>query len=105
MPRVPAIRAPDRRTPSVPTSWDSKGRIAWTLGGRVHPYLGAGYNHLAPRFQVNFTNRFGDVDRTRVAVDLDRAVLFAGAAWSVDRLRVSGEIYRRTGTPSPGGSW
>lgn len=84
------IRSSDRFRPNI---LGIEGRIDWSLGGQVHPYLGAGYNHLAPRFQVNFTNRFGDVDRTRVAVDLGRAVLFAGAAWSVNGLRVSGEIY------------
>ena len=28
--------------------------------GRLRPYVGAGYNRLAPRFQVNFTNSVGD---------------------------------------------
>jgi len=70
-----------------------EGKIAWSLRGRIHPYMGAGYNHLAPRFQVNFVNRFGDPDRTRVAVNLDRIVLFAGASWTAERIRVSGEIY------------
>lgn len=67
--------------------------IGWTLGGRIHPYLGAGYNHLGSRFQVNFRNRFGDLDRTRVAVDLDRGVLVAGAAWTAGRLAIGGEVY------------
>lgn len=70
-----------------------EARIGWTLGGRVHPYLGAGFNHLGSRFRVNFTNRFGDVDRTRVAVDLNRGVLFAGATWTTGRLAIGGEVY------------
>jgi hypothetical protein len=70
-----------------------EGTLSWNLGGRVHPYLGAGWNHLAPRFQVNFTNQSGNVDRTRVVVDLDRAVLFGGATWSAHRLVLSGEFY------------
>lgn len=68
--------------------------LGWRLGQALRPYLGAGYNHLAPRFQVNFTNQFGVLDRRRVVVDLDRMVLFAGATWSPgQRLDFSGEVY------------
>ena len=68
--------------------------MSWTTGGSFRANLGAGYNHLAPRFQVNFTNRFGTVDRRKVIVDLDRAVLFAGATWTAHpSLDLSGEIY------------
>lgn len=68
--------------------------VGWKLGTSLRPYLGAGYNHLAPRFQVNFTNQFGSTDRRRVTVDLDRGVLFAGATWSATRtFELSGEIY------------
>ena len=68
--------------------------LGWSLGRTLRPYAGAGYNHLAPRFQVNFTNQFGVIDRRRVVVDLDRMVLFAGATWSPGRrLDFSGEIY------------
>lgn len=68
--------------------------IGWPLGTSLRPYLGAGYNHLAPRFQVNFTDQFGQVDRRKVAVDLSRGVLFAGATWSAtSAISLSGEIY------------
>jgi hypothetical protein len=69
--------------------------VGWAMaGGRLRPYLGSGYSHLAPRFQVNFTNQFGSLDTTRVEVDLDRVVFFGGAAWQVsDRLAVTGELY------------
>ena len=68
--------------------------LGWSLGRSLRPYLGGGYNHLAPRFQVNFTNQFGVVDRRRVVVDLDRMVLFAGATWSPGRqFDFSGEVY------------
>ncbi len=68
--------------------------LGWTLGRALRPYAGGGYNHLAPRFQVNFTNQFDVIDRRRVVVDLDRMVLFAGATWSPGhRLDFSGEIY------------
>jgi hypothetical protein len=43
---------------------------------------------------VNFTDQFGDNDRTHVDVNLDRVVLFGGAAWQLsDRLAITGEIY------------
>jgi hypothetical protein len=62
--------------------------------GRLRPYGGAGYNRLQPHFQVNFTNRFGEVDRRRVEVDLNRLVVFGGATWQVaGRMDMSGEIY------------
>lgn len=63
-------------------------------GGRLRPYGGAGYNRLQPRFQVNFTNRFGELDNRRVEVNLDRLAVFGGATWRIaERLDVSGELY------------
>jgi hypothetical protein len=69
--------------------------VGWAMAsGRLRPYLGSGYNRLAPRFQVNFINQFGYTDTTRAAVNLDRLVLFGGAAWQLtDRLAIDGEIY------------
>jgi hypothetical protein len=68
--------------------------VAWPLGRMIRPYIGAGYNHLAPRFQVNFTNSQGSTDRRKVTVDLDRVALFAGATWQATRIvELSGEIY------------
>jgi hypothetical protein len=62
--------------------------------GAIRPYLGAGYNRMQPRFQVNFTNQFGSTDRTRVEVDLNRGVVFGGASWQArERLALTGEIY------------
>lgn len=62
--------------------------------GRLRPYAGAGYNRLRPRFQVNFTNRFGELDSRSVEVDLDRLVLFGGATWEIaGRLDLTGELY------------
>ncbi|NOT08845.1 MAG: hypothetical protein HOP28_11640 [Gemmatimonadales bacterium] len=65
-----------------PNVFGVEAAVGWRLGRVIHPYLGAGYNHLAPRFQVNFTNQVGDVDRRKVSVDLDRGVLFAGVTWN-----------------------
>jgi hypothetical protein len=62
--------------------------------GRLRPYGGAGYSRLQPRFQVNFTNRFGELDSRSVEVDLDRLVVFAGATWEIaGRLGLTGELY------------
>lgn len=63
-------------------------------GGRLRPYGGVGYNRLEPRFQVNFTNRFGALDNRRVEVGLNRVVLFGGATWKLTgRLGVTSELY------------
>jgi hypothetical protein len=77
-----------------PNVFGLSAAFGWSVGRGIRPYLGAGYNHLAPRFRVNFTNQFSVEDRRRVVVDLERAVLFAGATWSAARrLDLSGELY------------
>jgi hypothetical protein len=68
--------------------------VGWRLGRSLRPYMGAGYSRLSPRFQVDFTNQFDVVDRRKVSVDLNRAVLFAGATWQATRaFELTGEIY------------
>jgi hypothetical protein len=68
--------------------------VGWQLGRAIRPYLGVGYSHLAPRFQVSFTNQFGDIDRRKVEVDLNRGALFAGFSWSATTaVELSGELY------------
>jgi hypothetical protein len=68
--------------------------VGWSLGRSLRPYMGAGFSRLHPRFQVDFTNQFDQVDRRKVSVDLNRGVLFAGATWQARRaFEVSGEIY------------
>jgi hypothetical protein len=82
----------DKFSPNIFGADLSLGRAM--LGGRLRPYVGGGYNRLEPRFRVNFTNQFGIVDRTRVVVNLDRAVVFGGATWQVtDRLDATTEVY------------
>ncbi|MEP7326234.1 MAG: hypothetical protein ABI836_09830 [Gemmatimonadota bacterium] len=78
-----------------PNIFGADASLGWSLGGgRFQPYLGGGFNVLHPRFRVNFTNQFDQVDRRRVEVDLQRAVLFAGASWFPSpRFAVSGQIY------------
>ncbi|MGE0552037.1 MAG: hypothetical protein AB7R55_01280 [Gemmatimonadales bacterium] len=86
-------RSDDRYRPNIV---GADATVSWSLGGgRVQPYLGAGYNRLMPRFQVDFTNVAGQRDERRVEVDLDRAVLFGGATWwpAGGRLGLSGELY------------
>jgi hypothetical protein len=62
--------------------------------GRLRPYGGVGYSRLQPRFQVDYTNQYGDLDDRRVEVDLDRFVMFGGATWqTTERLSVTGELY------------
>jgi hypothetical protein len=62
--------------------------------GRLRPYLGAGYNILHPRFQVNFTNSAAVTDRRKVEVNLSRWVVFGGVTLAATRnLSLSGELY------------
>jgi hypothetical protein len=77
-----------------PNIFGVEAAVGWRLGPALRPYIGAGYSHLAPRFQVNFTDQFGDLDRRKVTVDLRRGALFAGVTWSATRkLELSGELY------------
>ena len=86
-------------TPSTdrlhPNMLGADAAVGWSAyEGKLRPYAGAGYNHLRPRFQVNFTNREGTVDRTRVSVNLDRFVAYAGADWRpLHSVAVVGEAY------------
>lgn len=68
---------------------------SWPMaGGRLLPYAGGGYSLLHPRFQVNFTNRFDQVDHQRVEVNLDRLALFGGITWrATPVMGISGEVY------------
>lgn len=62
--------------------------------GRLLPYVGTGYNRMRPRFQVNFTNRFNQLDNQRVSANLDRLALFGGVTWrTTAALSVSSELY------------
>jgi hypothetical protein len=82
----------DRFSPNIFGADLSLGKTM--LDGRLRPYIGGGYNRLEPRFQVNFTNQFGFVDRTRVVVNLDRLALFGGATWQMSgRFAATTEVY------------
>lgn len=77
----------------------AEAALGWSLaGGRVRPFVGGGLNLLYPRFRVNFTNRFDQLDDSRVEVDLNRGALFGGATWAATpSVDVSGEIYASPG--------
>lgn len=63
-------------------------------GGTVRPYVGGGYTRLMPRFQVNYTNRLGIVDNTKVESNLNAAALFGGLTWDLTRRwSVTGQIF------------
>jgi hypothetical protein len=82
----------DRFSPNIFGADLSLGKTMF--GGRLQPYIGGGYNRLDPRFQVNFTNASGFVDRTRVIVNLDRLALFGGATWQMaSRFAATTEVY------------
>lgn len=77
-----------------PNIFGVDGTFAFPLGVKFRPYLGAGYNRLQPRFQVNFTNRNGFTDDQKVEVDLNRLALFGGVTWLPSRrVGITGEVY------------
>jgi hypothetical protein len=82
----------DRYHPNI---FGVEGAVSWALArGEVRPFVGGGLNILHPRFQVNFTNQFGETDNRKVEVDLTRGALFAGATWVPSHaLALTGEIY------------
>lgn len=51
---------------------------AWSGDKSNAGFAGIGKSWLRPRFQVGFTSATGNVDNTRVEVDLTRTTLFAG---------------------------
>lgn len=89
-------RSDDRYHPNI---FGLEGALSWSLAeGRVRPFVGGGLNVLHPRFQVNFTDQFGETDNRKVEVDLTQAALFGGATWSSGgRLALSGQIYGAPG--------
>lgn len=62
--------------------------------GKVRPYLGGGYTRLMPRFQVNYTNRFGILDDSRVESNLNAGAIFGGLTWDLARRwSVTGQFF------------
>lgn len=82
-----------------PNIFGADATLGFSLaGGRAHPYLGAGYNLLHPRFQVNFTNSQGSTDNRKVEVNLQRVVAFGGIGWApAPTWELAGELYTSPG--------
>jgi hypothetical protein len=89
-------RSDDRFHPNI---FGAEAAVSWSLAeGRIRPFLGGGINVLHPRFQVNFTDQFGELDNRKVEVDLTRGALFAGATWApAGGFALSGQIYSAPG--------
>jgi hypothetical protein len=63
-------------------------------GGRFEFFAGTGVSWLRPRFEVGFTNLDGDVDNTKVEVNLQRWSLLGGATLNLPaRFALTTEVY------------
>jgi hypothetical protein len=82
----------DRYSPNI---FGVELAFGWALSqGRLRPYLGAGYNVLHPRFQVDFTDSSDVPDHQKVEVNLSRWALFGGITWApAPGFSVSTEAY------------
>lgn len=69
--------------------------VGWNwAGGRLHPYVGGGYNILHPRFQVDHRDAAGELDDRKVEVNLSRWVIMGGLTFlATPRFSLSGEAY------------
>ncbi|MFI5311033.1 MAG: hypothetical protein ACHQQ3_07355 [Gemmatimonadales bacterium] len=62
--------------------------------GRLNWYGGVGYASLTPRFQVGFTLQDGNVDHTKLRVDLTRLSAFGGLGYKVsDTVELTAQLY------------
>lgn len=86
-----------------------EGALGFGGNSKLKTYIGAGFTALRPRFHVGFTDFVGNVDTTRVIVDLTRISAFAGAAWSLSpKLALTAEVYSQpedVTTVRVGGQW
>lgn len=92
-----------------PNMFGLEGVLGFGGQSRVSTYLGLGYTFLRPRFQVGFVDVNGNVDNTRIEVDLQRVAAFAGGIWHLsDRVGLTAELYsvpEDVTTVRIGGSW
>ncbi|MDQ6827700.1 MAG: hypothetical protein M3081_02410 [Gemmatimonadota bacterium] len=76
---------------------------AWTPGGMIGFFAGAGATWLRPRFQVDFTSLSGAHDMTQVEVDLTRFAALGGVTLRLPRaFALSAELYS---APTDGTIW
>lgn len=94
-PAAPCYGSRASRDTFEPNMYGLEAAAAWeTVITGLAGYAGLGVNWLRPRFQVVFTDANGNVDSTRVFVDLTRFVVFTGITWrAARRLDVSGQVY------------
>ena len=85
--------APSRDTFS-PNSMGLETAVGVHAGKGLAVYAGGGARSIQPRFQAGFTDALGNIDRTRVSVNLWRGVAFAGATARIRAaMMVSMQIY------------
>lgn len=65
--------------------------------GEVEPYLLVGVRRESVRFEAHFQSAWGALDQQRLATNLTRVDAAVGAAWSLGRLRLGGELYYAPG--------
>lgn len=62
--------------------------------GRLRPYLGGGYAYLSPSFEVNRTDRFGNLDNTIVVSTMSRATITGGVTFDISKkISLTGQYF------------
>jgi hypothetical protein len=71
-----------------------EGALGFGGNSRLSTYIGAGYTMLRPRFQVGYIDATGNVDDTKIIVNLHRVAAFAGGRFKLsDAVGVTAELY------------
>jgi hypothetical protein len=94
-PAAPCFGPNESRDRFEPNMLGLETAAAWeTVVTGLAGYLGIGVNSLRPRYQVRFTDVNGNVDSTRVAVNLTRFAAFSGVTWRANpHFELSGQVY------------
>lgn len=71
-----------------------EGALGFGGNSRLSTYIGAGYTMLRPRFQVGYIDATGNVDDTKIIVNLHRVAAFAGGRLKLsDAVGLTAELY------------
>lgn len=71
-----------------------EGGLGFGGNSRFATYLGAGYTLLRPRFQVGYLDAAGNLDDTKIIVNMSRVAAFAGGTWRLSNaLGLTAEVY------------